>query len=513
MDKKTNQSLIMLLVIVSIASMLSILPNFHQLHQQQAYAASKTSDLKQNVKQHMGQDNFCLRSDDCKQADESQQIVGEDNAATGFNDQSNTIATPTNTDNSSALPPGTTATPGQPQRPGQVTGLSATAAGSSQINLSWSQNPANENIVHYNVYRGTTPNFTVNTATDTPIAQPTTTTYSDTGLSASTTYYYKVAAVNSNGVIGPLSAETSATTPAEDDGINAILRLGFEGVNPGENNPVTGYEWGGAQYDKTKNDPLRLQAVDKNEVVPTPTGTKDPTGTKALKVTVKNGDVATNSAGAVQTEARAEVVLTKALQGHIDQHFREGDDIWFHWYTLFPLDYGTANGFQAWTQWHQSDGFVPPDCKTGCSPVVEFTVKEPNLVLRILGHTYDNANPGCFTFEEGKCGYKWIAPLQKGHWYEMLLHVKWSTDPQKGFMELYVDKQRANPTILDRSITFSTLDGDGLVYMKQGLYRDDAIKIPQTVYHDGMTVVECKNPTTFNYHPDTDKCNTTPPYQ
>ena len=69
-----------------------------------------------------------------------------------------------------------------------------------------------------------------------------------------------MAAVNSNGEIGPLSEVASAATPAEDSGIKAILRLGFE-----SGDPVTGYEWGGAQYDKiiSDQDP-RLIAVDKN---------------------------------------------------------------------------------------------------------------------------------------------------------------------------------------------------------------------------------------------------------
>jgi len=98
--------------------------------------------------------------------------------------------------------------------PAQVTGLSAIAAGSTQINLSWTAN-TDQPINHYNIYRSTTNGFTVNTATDTPIATPTTNSYSDTGLTASTTYYYKVAAVNNSSIIGPVSAQASGTTVAD----------------------------------------------------------------------------------------------------------------------------------------------------------------------------------------------------------------------------------------------------------------------------------------------------------
>ncbi len=55
---------------------------------------------KKNANQDMDQDNFCYRGDDdCQKVNEGQQIVGKDNDAKGFNDQSKNIqqqfATPT----------------------------------------------------------------------------------------------------------------------------------------------------------------------------------------------------------------------------------------------------------------------------------------------------------------------------------------------------------------------------------------------------------------------------------
>ena len=47
---------------------------------------------KKSASQHQDQDNFCYRGDDCEQANQGQQIVGKDNDAKGFNDQSDNLA-------------------------------------------------------------------------------------------------------------------------------------------------------------------------------------------------------------------------------------------------------------------------------------------------------------------------------------------------------------------------------------------------------------------------------------
>ena len=100
---------------------------------------------------------------------------------------------------------------GDSTAPAKVLGLTVTPISASRLDLAWTAN-TEPDLGHYNVYRGTSPGFAVNTATDTPLAQPTTNSYSDTtGLTESTTYYYKVAAVDTSSNIGILSDEASAT--------------------------------------------------------------------------------------------------------------------------------------------------------------------------------------------------------------------------------------------------------------------------------------------------------------
>jgi len=97
-----------------------------------------------------------------------------------------------------------------PPPPAAPSGLSATAVSSSQINLSWTASTTSG--VTYNVYASTTSGFTP--APGNRIASGvTTTSYSNTGLAASTTFYYLVTAQNANGE-SAASNQASATTQA-----------------------------------------------------------------------------------------------------------------------------------------------------------------------------------------------------------------------------------------------------------------------------------------------------------
>lgn len=88
--------------------------------------------------------------------------------------------------------------------PGQVTGLSASAASNTQINLSWN-NPSGVET-GYQVHRATSSGGTYSS-----VGTPSGTSYSDTSLSQNTTYYYKVLAVNAGGS-GAFSSIVNETT-------------------------------------------------------------------------------------------------------------------------------------------------------------------------------------------------------------------------------------------------------------------------------------------------------------
>jgi fibronectin type 3 domain-containing protein len=101
--------------------------------------------------------------------------------------------------------------------PAAPTSVAASAAGSSQINVSW-QAPTGP-VSSYNLYRSTTPGGEGSTPYRTGI---TTTSFSDTGLMANTTYYYRVSAVNSAGE-GALSSEVNQTTAVASSVVQVAL--------------------------------------------------------------------------------------------------------------------------------------------------------------------------------------------------------------------------------------------------------------------------------------------------
>ncbi|MDH3292762.1 MAG: multicopper oxidase domain-containing protein [Acidimicrobiia bacterium] len=99
--------------------------------------------------------------------------------------------------------------------PAAPTGLSATAVSSSAIDLSWTDNAADED--HFNIERSV--DGVEFAFLDTVVADVTA--YTDTGLGAATTYWYRVNAENNDGT-SAWSNTASATTPPDGGGATSV---------------------------------------------------------------------------------------------------------------------------------------------------------------------------------------------------------------------------------------------------------------------------------------------------
>ena len=106
-----------------------------------------------------------------------------------------------------------TSQPSDTTPPSVPTNLTATTISSSQINQSWTASTDNVGVTGYRIYRcqgaGCTPSA--------QIATSVTNSYSDSGLSPSTTYIYRVAAYDAAGNVSGQSSSASATTQAAAD--------------------------------------------------------------------------------------------------------------------------------------------------------------------------------------------------------------------------------------------------------------------------------------------------------
>lgn len=99
--------------------------------------------------------------------------------------------------------------------PDTPSGLAATAASTTAMTLTWTQVSG---ATSYDIYRSSTSGGTFSRLGSEPtVSSGSTTTYSDTGLSAGTTYYYKITSLNSSGE-SAASSEVSGTTTSASSG-------------------------------------------------------------------------------------------------------------------------------------------------------------------------------------------------------------------------------------------------------------------------------------------------------
>jgi hypothetical protein len=142
---------------------------------------------------------------------------------------------------------------GNPTAPQPPTNLSATSASSSQINLSWSapNNNGGSPITGYEIERSTDSGSTWSTIVSNSASSSTT--YSDTGLAANTSYLYRVSAINSVGTSSPSNTSsattgTMATAPQPPTGLaaNTIsssqINLSWTAPSNNGGSVITGYE-------------------------------------------------------------------------------------------------------------------------------------------------------------------------------------------------------------------------------------------------------------------------------
>lgn len=166
-------------------------------------------------------------------------------------------------------------------------------------------------------------------------------------------------------------------------------------------------------------------------------------GSYALKVVVRQGDDPINASG-----NRGELVDTT--------YQPEGSEAYYRWSTLFDPSFPSVPTWQLFAQWHQIED--------SGSPPMELYVYGEELRFRLAQRQV------------------WRAPLVRGVWHDFVLHVKFSDDPRRGFVELWHQGEKVLPK------TYAATRAND--YLKLGLYRDDSIQPVGILFHDGMIKAE-----------------------
>ena len=130
-------------------------------------------------------------------------------------------------------------TPPDTTLPTIPTGLAGTAASSSQINLAWTASTDNVGVTGYKVFRRGSQIGTTGSPS-----------YQDTGLAASTSYSYTVAAYDAAGNVSAQSTSASATTQAALSGGGLPSSLGWYQIpNTQMSSVCPPSNFGGSSYD------------------------------------------------------------------------------------------------------------------------------------------------------------------------------------------------------------------------------------------------------------------------
>ena len=179
-------------------------------------------------------------------------------------------------------------------------------------------------------------------------------------------------------------------------------------------------------------------------------------GRYAARFEVRPGD---NNVAGSGTGERTHVYIGTATTDSV-----EGREQYWAWSTYIPPDFTAPMG-----GWNSFVGFHHTGTTGGGN--IAFSVNDMSRIMFLArGGAFDNPIRKDYT----------LAPLTKGRWYDFVLHIKWSSDPSVGFVEVWLNGSRVVP----KTITPTLYVGQG-VYLKMGYYRA-AYDQTTVIYHDGM---------------------------
>ena len=205
-------------------------------------------------------------------------------------------------------------------------------------------------------------------------------------------------------------------------------------------------------------------------------------GSHAGRFEVREGEFTLS--GDRPTRNRTEAVLSVKQNRHNPQ---EGDDWWYRWWFYLPsstpLPPAGSTNYMIITQW-------PSLAPAGSSDF------ELNGSLEFRDTDGKGQRPVDFIYADGNSRadgieYMWrkdSAGIQRDGWHKLLIHKKWSSSGGTGFVELWFDDVQQTMTNGDSRMYMRTKRPSYGAYMKQGIYRSNAIGGTAVMYQDGLRI-------------------------
>ncbi len=159
----------------------------------------------------------------------------------------------------------------------------------------------------------------------------------------------------------------------------------------------------------------------------------------------------------------------------------EGNERWYRWQALWPQ--GWVGSYPKWDElsnpaarssagslvvWHHdANGGV----EQGSAPLY-IGADDNNLWLCLVDQATSNCRENIT-----------LAPLQRSHWHDFILHARWSPDASVGFLEMWID----GANVLPKHFAPNMYPGMRN-YLVVGLYRNGRIGDPNLLYPNGTHV-------------------------
>jgi len=192
-------------------------------------------------------------------------------------------------------------------------------------------------------------------------------------------------------------------------------------------------------------------------------------GHHAVRFEVKYGDV-------YSTYSDERSLLSPPLQMWED----EGNERWYRWQVMWPQDWvgsypkwdelgtpASRNNAGSIVEWHHSNGGF----ESGSAPLY-FRGGDKFIEICLVDH----ATSACRETIE-------LTELLRGHWHDFVMHAKWSSNPDVGFLEIWID----GVNVLPKHMASNKYPGMRN-YLLIGLYRNVHIGDPNLLYPDGTHV-------------------------